>query len=115
MIYPLVMLVAWIGMQLALIHLADRVALAGAEEGARAARAHGGTITAGQERARRYLATLGTGLLAAPTVHVTRTGDTLTVEVHGRAQRIVPGFPVQVTQAVHSPTERFVPDPRPVR
>lgn len=111
MIYPLVLLVAWIGMQLALIHLANRVALDGAEEGASAARAHVGTITAGQERARRYLATLGAGLLTRPTVHVTRTTDTVTVEVHGQAQRIVPGFPIQVTQAVHSPTERFVPQP----
>ncbi len=106
-IYPLVLLIAWIGMQLALVFLANRVALASAEEGARAARARAGTVTAGEQRANRYLDVLGAGLVTTPTVEVVRTVDTVTVQVSGQAQRIVPGFPVRVTQAIHSPTERF--------
>lgn len=107
LVYPLVLLIAWVGMQLALVYLANRVALASAEEGARAARARAGTVTAGEQRAHRYLGVLGTGLLAAPTIRVVRTVDTVTVQVSGQAQRIVPGIPVRVTQAVQSPTERF--------
>jgi len=102
-----VLLIAWIGMQLALVYLANRVALASAEEGSRAARSRTGTITAGEQRAHRYLGVLGTGLLASPTIRIVRNADTVTVQVSGQAQRIVPGFPVHVTQAVHSPTERF--------
>ncbi len=107
LVYPLVLLIAWIGMQLALVHLADRVALAAAEEGASAARARTGTLTAAGQRAHRYLDVLGSGLLADPTIRIQRTADTVTAEVHGKAQRIVPGFPVGVTQTVQSPTERF--------
>ncbi len=107
MIYPLVLLIAWIGMQLALVHLANRVALASAEEGASAARARAGSVMAGEQRARRYLEVLGRGLLVEPTIRIVRTPDTVTVEVDGNAQRIVPTFPVHVTQSIQSPTERF--------
>jgi len=107
LVYPLVLLIAWVGMQLALVHLANRVALASAEEGASVARARAGTVTAAEERAHRYLGVLGTGLLTTPTIRIVRTADTVTVQVSGQAQRIVPGFPVHVTQTVHSPTERF--------
>jgi hypothetical protein len=106
-IYPLVLLLAWIGMQFALVFLANRVALASAEEGAAAARTRAGTVIAGEHRAHRYLDVLGTGLLTTPTVRVMRTLDTVTVQVSGQAQRIVPGFPLHVTQTAHSPTERF--------
>jgi len=107
LVYPLVLLIAWIGMQLALVYLANRVALASAEEGASVARARAGTVTAGELRARRYLDVLGSGLLVDPTIRIVRTVDTVTVEVGGKAQRIVPGFPVRVTQTLQSPTERF--------
>jgi hypothetical protein len=111
LVYPLVLLIAWIGMQLALVHLANRVALAAAEEGASAARARAGALTAARQRAHRYLDALGSGLLADPTIRIQRTADTVTAEVHGKAQRIVPGFPVGVTQTVQSPTERFRASP----
>ncbi len=112
LVYPLVLLIAWIGMQLALVHLADRVALAAAEEGASAARARTGTLTAAGQRAHRYLDVLGSGLLADPTIRIQRTADLVTAEVHGNAQRIVPGFPIGVTQTVQSPTERFRASPQ---
>ena len=112
LVYPLVLLIAWIGMQLALVHLADRVALAAAEEGASAARARTGTLTAAGQRAHRYLDVLGSGLLADPTIRIQRTADLVTAEVHGNAQRIVPGFPIGITQTVQSPTERFRASPQ---
>jgi uncharacterized protein (UPF0333 family) len=115
LIYPLVLLIAWIGMQLALVHLANRVALASAEEAASAARARTSTINAAQQRAHRYLDVLGGGLLADPTVRILRTADTVTVVVDGNAERIVPGFPVRVTQTLQSPTERFRPIAEPSR
>jgi hypothetical protein len=109
LIYPLVLLIAWIGMQLALVHLANRIALASAEEAASAARARTGTVTAARQRAHRYLDVLGSGLLADPAVRIVRTTDTVTVQVGGNAERIVPGFPVRITQTLQSPRERFLP------
>ena len=109
LIYPLVLLIAWIGMQLALVHLANRIALASAEEAASAARARTGTVSAAQQRAHRYLDVLGSGLLVDPAVRIVRTADTVTVEVDGKAERIVPGFPIRITQTLHSPRERLRP------
>src|SRR6266508_2188904 len=85
------------------------VAIAG--EGASVARARAGTVTAAEQRAHRYLGVLGTGLLTGPSIQINDTAATVTVQVSGQAQRIVPGFPVHVTQTVHSPTERFAPSP----
>jgi hypothetical protein len=110
LVYPLVLLIAWIGMQLALVHLANRIALASAEEAASTARTRTGTIVAAQQRAHRYLDVLGSGLLVDPTIRIARTADTVTVQVDGNAERIVPGFPVRITQTLQSPTEHFRPE-----
>ena|SRR6266536_3613674 len=106
-IFPLVILLAWVGMQLVLIHLANRVALAAAAEGARAARVHTGSTAAGEQRARRYLADLGGSLLVGPAVHATRGPDSASVAVSGQAERIVPIIPLRVRQVVEGPVERF--------
>ena len=51
------------------------------------------------------------GNITEPQVTVTRTVDTVTVEVTGRAPRLLPGFDWEVTARAVAPVERFIPEP----
>ena len=51
------------------------------------------------------------GNIADAEVTVTRTADTVIVEVTGRAPRLVPGFDWQVAAHATGPIERFIPEP----
>ena len=90
--FPLVLLLVWIGFQLVFVFFANRVALAAAEEGARAARSYTGSATAGDTRAHKFLTELGSGVLVEPTVRAYRTPERAGVVVEGRAQQLVPGL-----------------------
>src|SRR5512132_568996 len=100
--FPLVLLLVWIGFQLVFVFFANRVALAAAEEGARAARSYTGSAAAGDARAHKFLTELGSGVLVDPPV---RAG----VVVEGRAQQLVPGLSMvlRVHRAADGPVERF--------
>ena len=108
-VFPVLLLVVWIGFQLAFVFLANRVALAAAEEGARAARSYTGSAAAGDARAHRFLDELGSGVLRQPTVHAYRTPERAGVVVEGRPQQLVPGLGmvVRVRRVVEGPVERF--------
>jgi Flp pilus assembly protein TadG len=112
-VFPVVLLLVWIAFQFAFIFLANRVALAAAEEGARAARVYSGTAAAGQTRAQRFLSELGTHLLLNPQVQSSRGTDTARVVVTGHAQQVVPGLQLRVSRAAEGPVERFRGDTRP--
>src|SRR5215218_8633813 len=107
--FPLVLLLVWIGFQLVFVFFANRVALAAAEEGARAARSYTGSAAAGDARAHRFLDELGSGVLRQPTVQAYRTPQRAGVVVEGRPQQLVPGLGmvVRVRRVVEGPTERF--------
>ena len=107
--FPLVLLLVWIGFQLVFVFFANRVALAAAEEGARAARSYTGSAAAGDARAHKFLTELGPGVLAQPTVRAYRTPERAGVVVEGRAQQLVPGLTMvlQVHRAAEGPVERF--------
>src|SRR6266545_4030130 len=62
-VFPLLMLLVWIGMQLVLVFFANRVALSAAQEGARAARQRTGSVATAERRTQRYLDQLGSTLL----------------------------------------------------
>ena len=112
-IFPILMLLVWIGMQLVLVFFANRVALSAAQEGVRAARERTGTVTAAQRRTQRYLDQLGRTLLLRPQVRVSRTADVARVQVTGRAQQLVPFLArLRVVQVAESPRERFRPEAR---
>ncbi len=107
-VFPLVLLLVWIGMQLVLVFFANRVALAAAQEGVRAASQRGGSVAAAEQRADRVLAQLGSTLLLHPQVHASRTADTARVEVTGTPQQLIPLFAdLRVVQIAQSPRERF--------
>jgi len=110
-VFPVLMLLVWVGMQLVLVLFANRVALAAAQEGMRAARAHSGTVAAAEQRTHRSLDQLGSTLLLHPQVQASRTAEIARVQVSGRAQQLVPLFArLRVIQVVQSPRERFRSD-----
>lgn len=104
---PVLLLLILLIVQVGLYFHASHIALAAAEEGARAARTRIGTATAGQARARRFVAALGDGLLLSPVITATRSPTTARVEVRARVATVVPGLQVGIDRVVESPVERF--------
>lgn len=107
---PVLLLLVLLVVQVGLYFHASHIALAAAEEGARAARTRLGTAAAGQARARRFAAALGDGLIRSPVVTATRSPSTARVEVRGQVATVVPGLRLTVDRVVESPIERFIPD-----
>jgi Flp pilus assembly protein TadG len=109
---PVLLLLILLIVQVGLYFHASHIALAAAEEGARAARTRLGTAAAGQARARRFVSSLGSGLLLSPVVTASRGPTTARVEVRARIATVVPGFQLAVDRVVESPVERFTTDSR---
>jgi Flp pilus assembly protein TadG len=108
---PLLMLLILLIVQFAIWAHASSVAQATAEEALAAARVQGGSAAAGQQRAAQVLGQIGSSVLVSPHITVTRTGATVTVQITGTAEEVLPvpglAFPVHIT--VTGPVERFVP------
>ena len=104
---PLLMILVLVVVQLALWQHARQVLLAAAQEGARAARAQGGTAEEGRARALDYIEQIGPDLVSSPAVEVNRSLDIVSVQVRGQAVNIVPGLPLRVTATSAGPVERF--------
>ncbi len=109
LVTPVLLLLILLVVQVGLYFHASHVALAAAEEGARAARSLHGTAPAGATRARRFATALGGGLLRSPVVTASRGPTTARVEVQGQVAMVVPGVRLRVDRVVQSPVERFVP------
>jgi Flp pilus assembly protein TadG len=110
---PFLMLLILLIAQFAVWEQASAIAQATAQEALAAARVQGATAADGQQRAAQVLAQIGSPVLTGTTVTVTRTAATVTVEVTGTAEQVLPlpglSFPVMATAA--GPVERFIPDP----
>jgi Flp pilus assembly protein TadG len=104
---PLLMVCVLVVVQFALWQHARHVLLTAAQEGARAARAHGATAEDGRDRAQDYIGRIGPDLVTAPVVEVDRSVEMVTVRVRGQAVNIVPGLPLRVTATSAGPVERF--------
>jgi hypothetical protein len=106
------MLLILIIVQFAIWENAESAARATAEEALAAARVQGGTAAAGQQAAAQVIATVASGVLTSPRASVTMTATTVTVQVTGTAEEVlpVPGLSFPVTATVAGPVERFVPD-----
>src|SRR5437660_7729890 len=110
LVMPLLLLLITAIVQFALWYHAAHVAIAAAQDGARAARVEGGTTQAGQTRAQQLLDQLGTGVLTDPTITVIRDADTARVEIKGYAPELIPGLRLPVDAVSSGKTERFRPD-----
>jgi Flp pilus assembly protein TadG len=89
---------------------AQHIALAAAEEGARAARLYQATDADGAARARQALAALDGGrILVDPRISVVRSGnDSVEVRVSGGVVSMLPGLTLSIRpQIVRGPVERF--------
>ena len=96
-----------LALQFGLYLHAAQIAEAAAQEAVETAQAHDAAVAAGRTAARVLLSDLGA--LQTPAVEVHRTATTVTAEVTGDAQQLVPGLDLTVSAAAQGPVERFVP------
>jgi hypothetical protein len=108
-VMPVVIALVLVPFQVALWWHAKEVADAAAREAVDAAQVVAASEADGEMAAQRFLDVAGN--IAEPHVTVTRTAETVTVEVRGRAPRLLPGFDWQVTARAVAPVERFIPEP----
>lgn len=105
---PVLLLVVFSIVQVALFAYARSLALGAAQEGVAAGRVDGGTTQTARARARDFLERTAGDSLASPSVAVSATANEVSVEVRGRAISIVPGVPgLPVRQSARGPIERF--------
>lgn len=107
LLMPALFAVMFLGLQGALVYHARTIAIAGAQEGARAAGAENGTTSAGADAARSFVADVGGDALTGATVAATRTGTDATVTVTGRALSVIPLWSPTITQSASVPVERI--------
>jgi hypothetical protein len=106
---PVVIALVLVPFQVGLWWHAKQVADGAARQAVDAAQVQGGTEPDGVDAAVRFLTAAGN--ISDPQVTVSRSGDTVTVEVSGRAPRLIPGLDWQVTSQATGPVERFIPEP----
>lgn len=104
---PALFAVMFLGMQAALYYHARTIAIAAAQEGARAAGAEDATSTDGRRSARAYLNDVGGDALTSSRVSVTRTGTAATATVTGRSLSVLPGWRPRVRQSASVTIERL--------
>ena len=109
LVMPVLLLLITAIVQFAIWYHAAHVAIAAAQDGARAARVEAATDADGQARASQLLDQLGHGVLVAPNVSVTRDAQTVRVEVHGYAPQLVPLLRLPVNAVSVGSIERFRP------
>ena len=119
-VLPALLLLIFLGIQFALWFHASHVALAAAEEGARAARVAGASDPGsarsaeqtGEDTANEFLSGIAPTLLTNK--HVVATIDSgfdrVRVDVSGDGVTIVPGLTVKISEHSEGPVERFRPD-----
>jgi hypothetical protein len=104
---PAMFAVMFLGMQAALIYHARTLAIASAQEGARAAGAENGTAGAGISTARDYLTDTASDALTSTVVTGERTATTATVTVRGVALSVLPGWRPAISQSSSVTVERI--------
>ena len=104
---PLLFLILFAGVQGALFYHARSLAIAAAQEGARAASAQHGSIADGTAAATDFLHQAAGDSLTHLQVTVTRTATTATNTVTGTSLSVVPGWTLTVDQSASLPVERI--------
>ncbi|MAO81812.1 MAG: hypothetical protein CMH82_14365 [Nocardioides sp.] len=105
---PALFAVMFLGMQAALFYHARTVAIAAAQEGARAASAETGTRSDGVAAADAFVSDAGgDDVLSAVSVTADRTATTVTVTVTGHSLSVIPGWTPRIEQSASLPTERI--------
>lgn len=104
---PVLFAVMFLGMQAALYYHARTVAIAAAQEGARATGSELGSEADGAQAARAFVAGAGgDDVLPDLTVTAHRTVTVATVTVRGTSLSVIPGWNLVVRQSASVPVER---------
>jgi Flp pilus assembly protein TadG len=105
---PALFAVMFLGMQAALFYHARTVAIAAAQEGARAAGAEQGRESDGVGAANDFITEAGgDDVLTSSSASASRTATTATVTVTGFSLSVIPGWNVRITQSATVPVERL--------
>ena len=105
---PVLLLLVFTIVQVGLWSHARSLALAAAQEGVAAGRAHGASTETGRVRAEAFLESAAGDSLLDQQVRADRSGGLLRVEVSGRALSVLPGVSgLPVRQRAEGPLERF--------
>ncbi|WP_082748163.1 TadE family protein [Nocardioides jensenii] len=104
---PALFAVLFVGMQAALYYHARTVAIAAAQEGARAAGAENGSESRGVTAAEDFIADVGDDVLQGPTAAADRTATTATVVIEARSLSVIPGWNLTIRQSATVPIERL--------
>ncbi|UMG92264.1 TadE family protein [Nocardioides sp. TF02-7] len=105
---PALFAVMFLGMQAALFYHARTVAIAAAQEGARAAGAEHGREADGVGAANDFLSEAGgDDVITGTSATANRTTTTATVTVTGYSLSVIPGWKVRITQSASVPVERL--------
>ncbi|MBM6402295.1 TadE/TadG family type IV pilus assembly protein [Phycicoccus sonneratiae] len=107
LLMPALFAVMFLGMQAALYYHARAIALASAQEGARAAGAQDGTTSAGIAAARDYLSATAGDALSATRVTGYRSTTTATITVRGTPLAVIPAWAPPVVQSATVTVERI--------
>ena len=107
-ILPALFAVMFLGLQAALYYHARTVAIAAAQEGARAAGAEHGRTSDGISAAHAFIADAGgSDVLPGASVSGDRTATVATVLVVGKSLSVIPGWRPVVRQSASVPVERL--------
>lgn len=106
---PVLIVLVLVPFQVALWWHAHQIADAAAREAVDATQVATATEDDGIRAAEWFLDAAGN--IAEPEVTVTRTAQEVSVEVTGRAPRLVPGFDWAVSAYATGPVDRFIPEP----
>ena len=110
MLLPVLFAVMFLGMQGALYYHARTVAIAAAQEGARAAGAEDGTAADGIAAATAFVKQAGgDDVLVGATAAGDRSATTATVTIRGSSLSVIPGWTPVIEQSASTPTERLTP------
>ena len=105
---PLLFSIMFLGLQAALFYHARTVAIAAAQEGARAAGSETGSAGEGIAAAAAFIAAAGgADVIEGASVSGSRSATTATVTVRGTSLSVLPGWSPRVTQSATMPVERL--------
>jgi len=105
---PLLFSAMFLGLQAALFYHARTVAIAAAQQGARAASSETGSATEGIAAASAFVARAGgADVIEGASVSGSRSATTATVTVRGSSLSVIPGWSPVIGQSATLPVERL--------
>lgn len=105
---PALFAVMFLGMQAALFYHARTVAIAAAQEGAKAASGETGREADGVSAATAFVGSAGgANVLTGASASADRTATTVTVTVTGHSLSVIPGWNPVIVQSATVPVERL--------